>query len=139
LPHPNNLVKSRWSRTKTFINTTGPFLSNIFYIRSFRGANCDTGNYLVVAKVRDRLPVSKIAAQKFDIEMLNLRKLNELKVSKEYHINVSYRFVALGNLNESEDINSAWENIKGNIKTSAKESLGPYELKQPKSRHDEEY
>jgi len=52
----------------------------------------------VVAKVRDRLAVSKIAAQKFDIEILNLRKLNELKVSKEYHIKVSYRFVALGNL-----------------------------------------
>ena len=92
----------------------------------------------MVAKVRDRLAVSKIAAQKFDIEILNLRKLNELKVSKEYHIKVSYRFVALGNLNESEDINSAWENITGNIKTSAKESLGPYELKQPKSRYDEE-
>jgi len=34
------------------------------------------------------------------------------------------------NLNDSEDINRAWENIKENIKTSAKESLGLYELKQ---------
>ena len=83
MPHPNNLVKSRWSRTETFINTTGPFLSNIFYIRSFRGANCDTGNYLVVAKVSDRLAVSKKEAQNFVIERFNLRKLSELKVSKE--------------------------------------------------------
>ena len=34
------------------------------------------------------------------------------------------------NLNDSEDINRAWKNFKGNIKTSAKEGLGLYELKQ---------
>ena len=63
MPHPNNLlVKSRWSHTETFINTPGPFLSNIFYIKSFRGANCETDNYLVVAKFRERLVVSKKAA-----------------------------------------------------------------------------
>ena len=31
-----------------------------------------------------------------------------------------------------EDINTDWENIKDNIKTSAKESLGLYEWKQHK-------
>jgi hypothetical protein len=39
-------------------------------------------------------------------------------------------FSAWENLNESEDINRAWENIKENIKTSATETLGLYELKQ---------
>jgi len=34
----------------------------------------------VVAKVRERLEVSKQAAQKFDGERFNLRKLNELEV-----------------------------------------------------------
>jgi len=38
----------------------------------------------------------------------------------------------LENLSDDEDINRAWENIKENIKTSAKESLGPHELKQHK-------
>jgi len=33
-----------------------------------------------------------------------------------------YRFEALECLNDSEDINRAWENIKDNIKTSATES-----------------
>ena len=42
------------------------------------------------------------------------------------------------NLNDSEGINRAWENIKENIKTSAKESLGLYELKQRKQWSDEE-
>ena len=43
------------------------------------------------------------------------------------------------NLNESEDINRAWENSKESIKTSAKESLGLYELKQHKPWFYEEY
>jgi hypothetical protein len=33
-------------------------------------------------------------------------------------------FTALDNLSDNEDINRAWENIKENIKTSAKGSLG---------------
>jgi len=36
----------------------------------------------VVAKVRERLAVSKRAAQKFDGERFNLRKLNELEIRK---------------------------------------------------------
>jgi hypothetical protein len=44
----------------------------------------------------------------------------------------------LGNLNVDEDLNRAWENIKENIKTPAKESLGLHELKQHKSRFHKE-
>jgi len=47
-------------------------------------------------------------------------------------------FAALGNLNGSKGINSAWENIKENIKTSAKNSLSLYELKQHKLRFNGE-
>jgi len=89
-------------------------------MRSFRGADCDTDHYLVVAKVRKRLAVSKQAAQKFDGERFNLRKLNELVVRKQCQIEISNRFAALENLSNSKDIYRAWENIKENIKTSAK-------------------
>ena len=44
----------------------------------------------------------------------------------------------MGNLSDEEDINRAWENIKEYMKTSAKQSLGLYELKQPKPWSDEE-
>jgi len=47
-------------------------------------------------------------------------------------------FAASENLNESEDINRAWESIKENIKTSAKDSLVLYEMKQHKPWFDEE-
>jgi len=94
--------------------------SRILGVRSFRGADCDTVHCLVVAKVRERLAVSKKAVQKFDGERFNLRKLNELDVRKQYQIEISNRFAALENLCNSKDINSTWENIKGHIKTSAK-------------------
>jgi len=76
------------------------------------------------------LVVSKQAAQKYDVERFNLRKLNELEVRKQYQIYISNRFAALENLSDSEDINRALENIKENIKTSAKESPGLHALKQ---------
>ena len=55
------------------------------------------------------------------MERFNIRKLNELEVRKEYQIEISNRFAASENLNASEDMNSALENIKDNIKISAKE------------------
>jgi hypothetical protein len=52
----------------------------------------------VVAKVRETLVVIKQAAQKFDAEVFNLKKLSELKVRKQYQIKISNRFAALENL-----------------------------------------
>jgi hypothetical protein len=37
---------------------------------------CDADHYLVVAKLRERLSVSKRAVQKFDAQKFDLRKLN---------------------------------------------------------------
>ena len=42
------------------------------------------------------------------------------------------------NLKDDEDVNRTWENIKENIQTTAKESLGLQELKQHKPWFDEE-
>jgi len=92
----------------------------------------------VIAKVRERLAVGKQAAQRIDRQRFNLRKLNELKVMKQYQIEITNRFAALENLNDDEGVKRTWENIKENIKTSAKESLGLHELKQHKPWFDEE-
>ena len=74
------------------------------------------------------MAVSKQAAQKFDVEKFNLRKFNELEVRKQYQIEISNRFAALENLSDREDINRAWENVKENIRLSAKKSLFLFEL-----------
>jgi len=112
--------------------------SSILDVQSFRGADYGTDHYLVVAKVGEKLAVIKPAAQMFDGEKFNLRKLNELEVRKQYQVEIANKFAALENLSDDEDINRAWENIKGNIITSAKGSLGLHKLKKHKRRFDEE-
>ena len=71
--------------------------SSVLDVQSFSGADCDTDYCLVVAEIRERLAVSKEAAQRFDLERLNLRKLNELKVRKQYQIEITNRSGALVN------------------------------------------
>ena len=107
-------------------------------MRSFRGAECDTDHYLVIAKVRERLEVGKQAAQRLDRHKFNLSKLNKLEVRKEYQVEITNRFEALENLNEDEDVNRIWGNIKHNIQISAKENLGMHEWKQHKPCFDKE-
>ena len=92
------------------------------------GADYETDHYLVVVKFMGILAVGKQAAQKFEGEKINLRKLNDMGVMRQYQIKISSRSAALENLSDSEDINRAWENIQEYVKIKAKESLGLYQL-----------
>ena len=85
------------------------------------------------------MALHKQIGQKFDRERFNLRKLNELEGRKRYPIKISIGLADLENLNDSENINRAWKNVKENIKISVKEILGQYELEQHKPWFDEEY
>jgi len=78
------------------------------------------------------LTASKKAAQKSDLERFNLRKLSELEVRKQYQMKISNRNASLQNFSDTKDKNKAWQNIEENITTSAKDSLGLYELIQHK-------
>jgi len=49
--------------------------SSVLDVRGLRGAYCDTDHYPVIAKVRERLAVGKQAAQRFDRQRFNFRKL----------------------------------------------------------------
>jgi len=52
----------------------------------------------------------------------NLKKLSDLEFRKQYQFKILSSFAVLENLNVSEDINRAWENVKENIKILAKGS-----------------
>jgi translation initiation factor IF-3 len=102
------------------------------------GAYCETDRYLLVAKVRESLAISKQTAQNFDVDRFNLGKLHELEDSKKYQNAITNRCAGLENLIDGEDINCAWENIEENIKTSAKYRVSLHELKQHAARFVEE-
>jgi hypothetical protein len=68
-----------------------------------------------VAKLRERMSVSKRARQKFDLEIFDLIKLDDEEVKETYQVEISNRFPFLESLDESFDINNAWENIRENI------------------------
>ena len=82
--------------------------------------------------------MGKQAAQRFDRQRFNFRKLNEPEVREQNQIEITNRFAASENSDDDEDVNRTWENIKENIQTSAKESLGLDEFKQNKPQFDEE-
>jgi hypothetical protein len=83
-PH-QNMHKCTWTspdgKTHSQINhilQDSRWHSSILDVQCLRGTDCDTDRYLVVAKVKKRLTVSEPAAQKFDVESFNLRKLSKL-------------------------------------------------------------
>jgi hypothetical protein len=98
-------------------------LSSVLNAQSFRAADCYTGHYLVVGKIRERQAVNKQGLHKFDMERFNLKKLNEVEDKEKYRVEVSNRFAALEDLDAEVEINTIWEMIRENIKISAKESL----------------
>jgi hypothetical protein len=65
-------------------------------------------------------------------------QLNEVEDKEQYRVEISNRMAALEILDTEANINRAWETVRENIKISAKESLGYYELKKHKPWFDEE-
>ena len=71
---------------------------------------------IVVWSLQNCGKVSKEAAQKFDLERINLKKLSYMEFRKQCQIDTSYSFTALWNLNDVEDMMRAWEFVRENIR-----------------------
>jgi hypothetical protein len=48
-----------------------------------------------VAKLRERISVSKRARQKFNLERFDLKNLDDVEVKEKYWLEISNRFAAL--------------------------------------------
>jgi hypothetical protein len=96
----------------------------VYSVRSFRAADCDTGNYLAVANVWEILAVNRQKLHRLHIEKFNLKILNQAEGKKKYHVEVSNRFAAFKDSDAEMEVTTVQETIRENIKNSAKESLG---------------
>jgi hypothetical protein len=97
--------------------------------RSFREAECDTDDQLLVVEVRERPAVSKQTTYRVLTERFNLKNLNAVEGKEQYRVHISTRLTALGNFDDCVDINKSWNTIGENINISAEVSLGYCELK----------
>jgi hypothetical protein len=87
-------------------------------------ADCGTDHPLILAKVRERLAVSKQMTHRVHMERFSLNQLNEVEGKEQYHVDISNRFAPLENLDAEVDIDRAFETIRENIKNfSQRESM----------------
>jgi hypothetical protein len=65
-------MKCWWIRDSIYVKLMSDLLRELI--------DCDTGHHVMVAKVTERLSVSKRAVLKFDMETCNLENLNDVEV-----------------------------------------------------------
>jgi hypothetical protein len=77
---PRNIHKYTWTSPNGKIHNESDHIlvdkwshSSVLEVRSFTAADCDTGHYLLVAKVRERLAVNKHRSQGFHVERFNIK------------------------------------------------------------------
>jgi hypothetical protein len=126
----SHIIRPRLDRQKTTFKLSD--------VHSFRGADCDTDHYVVIARERERISLSKRSRQNFNLKRFDLTRLDDVEVKEKYQVEISKRFAALESLDESFDIHNAWESIRENIKTSAKDNLGYQMLNYKKPWFDDE-
>jgi hypothetical protein len=73
-----------------------------------RAANCYIYHYLVVAKFRVRLAVSKETTHRVYMEGLNFKKLNEVEGEEQFRVGISNSFAALENIDAEVDVSKTW-------------------------------
>jgi hypothetical protein len=81
----------------------------------------DIDHCLVVAEHKKRLSISRRAIQKFDMQRLHFKKINNVEFKEQYQVKFLNRFAALENPNYRVGINRVWgKNSRVNSKISEK-------------------
>ncbi|PNF20284.1 hypothetical protein B7P43_G14727, partial [Cryptotermes secundus] len=62
--------------------------SSILDVTTFKAADFNTDHYLVVAKVRERLALSKETTHRVHMDRFNLKKLNEVEGKEQYCVEI---------------------------------------------------
>jgi hypothetical protein len=91
------------------ILTDSRWPSSIADVRYFSGTDCDTGHYLVVANVRERLVSKQVSSR--EVSYGEIRFQGAKCGERENHqLKISNRFATSENSDDWRAINGAWEN-----------------------------
>ena len=98
-------------------------------VRAFRGADCDSDHYLVVATIKGRITtkprIKIVKTKRFDTE-----KLLDNDLRTRYQVAVSNRFEALTEQGDTEpDMEDQWKNIKRVLHDAAEQTVGYKEVR----------
>ncbi|CAG9576128.1 unnamed protein product [Danaus chrysippus] len=108
-------------------------MSNILDVRSYRGANCDSDHFLVVARARFRTQTVQCKSER------RIRWATEKL--KDGEINTKYKQEIAKQLElrlPQSDIELEWKSIKDGILEAAKETIGEKQRVRPEEWYDEE-
>jgi hypothetical protein len=65
-----------------------------------------------VAKIKEKLAVSKQTTHRVHMERFSLKNINEVEGKEQYRVEISNRFSALENVDAEVDINAACETVR---------------------------
>jgi hypothetical protein len=71
---------------------------------------------LVVAKVGEKLAVSKRAGKKMDLERFIVKELNEEEVKEQYQVTMKNKFAALENIDDNGEVSRTRVATRENVK-----------------------
>ena len=95
-------------------------------VRSYRGADCDSDHYLVVANIKVKLKMERTPRTE-KVRRFNVDKLKTQDIRNEFQIKIQNRFSTLDILEENEEeiaVEEEWREIQSTIKEVAEEVLG---------------
>lgn len=125
---PNGLVKNQIDH----VLIEERHKSCILDVSSKRGAECGTDHFLIIIKIRLKICKEKREKQNSKSKV-DLAKLADKNIRKEFELKLSNRFQALEADKETESsVEDKWEEIKESIQDTAREVIGHYKITQPK-------
>ena len=126
--HPN-VHKCTWvSPDKSYTNQidhmaiNSKWRSSLLDVRVRRGADVNSDHFLVLGKFR--LKLKKSTAEDKRNKVFDVTKLKDPLVKQEFKLNLQNRFQNLQVLDETETVESCWNNIKECYQKSAEEVIG---------------
>jgi hypothetical protein len=91
-PH-RDIIKHNWTSPNCVTQNQTDVLidkrhsnASLLEVQFFRRADCDIGHYMVLTRLKERISVIKGARHRSNLEIFELRKLDDVEVKEKYQV-----------------------------------------------------